>query len=101
MSLDCRPKLCLEKCDANTSIQSSIEQQEQTTASDKTVNDLPTRQNSNGIDLTKTDNSPQQLSETTVPKQYEHILRRPAFVKLIKYDNIEDLFRAPRSQTTQ
>lgn len=60
-------------------------------------------QNNNCIDLTdeetKTDDSPKQSSEFKVPEKYEHILLRPGFVKLIKYENIEKQFKPSESQT--
>lgn len=105
-----RPKICLDKCDKNLSENVSMDQPQQTDAANNNnkANDSPVCQNSICIDLTdgetKADDNPpkqqqQQPSEIKVPKEYEHILQRPAFVKLIKYENIEEKFKASEPRT--
>lgn len=109
--LNCRPKLCLEKCDANMSNKASTIQTSQTTTTDTTITDdspvVACHETNNYVDLT-TDEDKQTKAEQPIAnsldikvlKQYEHILQRPAFVKLIKYDNIEkDLKTSTGSRT--
>lgn len=100
-----RPKLCLEKCDANISTKVLMVHQPPTTATNTLANDSPVCPNNNCIDLTTDEDKPAKVdqpavnsSDIKVPKQYEHILQKPAFVKLIKYDNIEKELKTSGTQ---
>lgn len=103
---NCRPKLCLEKCDANISTKVSTVQLPKTTTTNTIVIDSPICQsNTDCIDLTNDDEQPKadhsalHSSDIKVPKEFEHILQKPVFVKLVKYDDIEKVFNGPGSQT--
>lgn len=81
-----RPKICLEKCDANISKPLPMVQKTPSAAPIVPEKDLRICESKNRVDLQA------DASEFKVPNEYEYILKKPAFVKLIKYDNIENVF---------
>lgn len=96
-----RPKICIEKCDADKSKQRAKEN-EQSAAQIAPTKDLSTCENStHAVDLTETDDVPIHSSEIKVPAEYEHILKRPVYVQLIKYKNIEEMLKSPTSEAQQ
>lgn len=100
-----RPKLCLEKCDANISTLkvSTVEQPQVTTTTNTTAEvDSAVFPNNNCIDLNADEDKDAkadqpaavqqeqqtvQSSDFKVPEQYKFILQNPGFVNLIKYDD--------------
>lgn len=83
----CRPKLCLEKCDANLSklskpmeVSSILSEWESEPDQESNTN---TQSNSNRI---------QEVSK--VPEKYRHLIKMSPIVKLTKFNNIDDMMKA-------
>lgn len=104
-----RPKLCIEKCDANTSstspcnsktfIVSNSQSPEQTTeqTTEKTTEQHPEHENEQISDLlTEQTDKEQQMTNTSIdiPSEHKKIIENSPTVSLIRYKNIEKTFES-------
>lgn len=101
LSLSCRPKLCIEKCDANVSLMSKTfvvpNASSNAATSETSTNSSSVSSKSEGDSIVKQATptpieDEKRTLDTQVPNKYQDILKKSPFVKLIKYDNIEEAF---------
>lgn len=100
-SLSCRPKLCIEKCDANVSLMSKTfvvpNSSSNAATSETSTNSSSVSSKSEGDSIVKQVTptpieDEKRTLDTQVPNKFQDILKKSPFVKLIKYDNIEEAF---------
>lgn len=95
----CRPRLCIEKCDANTLTLSK------TNSVSTMVSKFPPDSTKPIISKNETENKPMKSSDkqyqeeeylinTEVPEKYREILKKSLVVNLIRYENIEEAFHS-------
>lgn len=97
----CRPRLCIEKCDANTSVLSktySVSTMVSKCLSDSTKETCLKNQIKNEP-MKSSDKQYQTVqhsasNEVEVPEKYRNILKKSVVVNLIRYTNIEEAFHS-------